>query len=415
MSELREDARKIYESAIKANLPDSAVREALFGFEAPRGRLFAVSIGKAAWRMAHAAEKTLREQGVSIYSGIVVTKYEHSEGEIEGFEIYEAAHPVPDRAGILATERVLDATADLTENDTVLFLVSGGGSALFESPKCTEEQLSDLTRQLLSSGADINEMNAVRKHISKVKGGRFAEHISPARVFAVVLSDVIGDRLDTVASGPCAPDLSRVEDVRGIIERYELKLTEAVAAALSEETPKCITNAEHKICGSVAELCRAAKLKAEELGYKTEILRSDEGGMARDVGRELARLAVKKSDTDAPLAFIIGGETVVKLKGQGLGGRNQETALAAAPIIAGQSNIAVFSVGSDGTDGPTDAAGGFADGGTYGRMKTHGIDAAAALEDNDSYHALKASGDLIVTGPTGTNVNDFAMALILPK
>lgn len=406
---MRSDAEKIYKHAINASLPDSVVKEGIDRLTLPEGRLILVAIGKAAYTMAKCAKDILKDK---IDSGIVITKYAHSEGVIDGVEIYEAAHPVPDEAGIRATERVLELTSDLSERDTVLFLVSGGGSALFESPLCSLSELAKLTEQLLASGADINEINAVRKHISKVKGGRFAEHVYPAKVFAIVLSDVIGNRLDTIASGPAAPDTSTVSDVNVILEKYEIELSDAERAAFCRETPKSISNAQHFIGGSVSQLCLAAKDAAEELGYKTEILTTVECGVARDVGQRLAKICCEKCDTDTSIAFIIGGETVVKLKGDGLGGRNQEIALAAAPLIAGKKNIAVFSVASDGTDGPTDAAGGFVDGNSFKEMERVGAKPLTALENNDSYRALKSIDGLIFTGPTGTNVNDVAVALI---
>ena len=412
---LRKDAEKIYLGAIASCLPDSAVREAMRSFELPKGRLILVAIGKAAWTMAHCAAEVVSDMGGRIDAGAVITKYGHSEGELDGIDIYEAAHPVPDEAGILATERVLEMTASLRACDTVLFLVSGGGSALFESPYCTTEELARLTSDLLRSGADIGEVNAVRKHISKVKGGRFAEHVYPAKVFGIVLSDVVGNRLDTIASGPTTADVTTSDEAAEIISRYNISISDSVRLALMNETPKRIVNAVHFIGGSVAELCTSAKKICEELGYKAEIITDTESGIAHEVGARLARLAVEKCDTDIPIALITGGETVVKLKGNGLGGRNQEAALAAAGIIAGHSNIVFFSVGSDGTDGPTDAAGGFVCGKSYSDMLRAGVQPLSALENNDSYNALAAIGGLIMTGPTGTNVNDLTVALVRVK
>lgn len=409
---MREDAEKIYTGAITASLPDSAVREALRSFSPPSGRLILVAIGKAAWQMAHTATEYLSGIGVALDAGAVITKYGHLKGEIPGVEMYEAGHPIPDEMGVFATERVLSITKGLAEDDAVLFLISGGGSALFESPLCTLSELSEITRALLACGADINEINAVRKHLSKVKGGRFAEHVYPAKVFAIALSDVIGNRLDTIASGPTAPDKSTVGEVSEILKKYGLEIFDSVYDFLTRETPKTAENATHRIGGSVSALCRAAKEISESLGYKAQILCDDECGIAREVGESLARLALEKSDTDTPIALIIGGETVVKLRGNGLGGRNQEIALSAAKLISGKENIAIFSVGSDGTDGPTDAAGGYVDGESYEKMLSVGVDPTAYLENNDSYHALKSVDSLIVTGPTGTNVNDVSVALI---
>ena len=411
---MRSDAEKIYTGAINACLPDAAVKEALSNFKAPAGKLVLVAIGKAAHRMALAAEKVLTERKIKLDSGIVITKYGHSTGDIAGVEIYEAGHPLPDESGIRATERALELTSNLSENDCVLFLISGGGSALFESPKCTLPELVSLTEALLSSGADIGEINTVRKHISKVKGGRFARHVYPAKVFAIALSDVIGDRLDTIASGPCAPDRSTADETRAILEKYGITLSKELLSALMEETPKEIANATHYIGGSVRTLARKAFEIATSLGYETEIITDSEEGIARDVGASLARLAIKKCDTDHPLCYIIGGETVVMVEGDGLGGRNQEICLAASGIIANYNNIAIFSVGSDGTDGPTDAAGAFVDGKSYINMVKAGLNPLRMLDNNDAYHALDAVGSLIKLGATGTNVNDITVALITP-
>ncbi len=409
---LRADAEKIYTGAIKACLPEKTVKDALEGFKAPRGRLVLVSIGKAAWRMANAAYGALGEK---INSGAVITKYGHSEGSIGTLEIYEAAHPIPDAAGAAATERVLELTDGLTADDTVLFLISGGGSALFESTECTLGELADITRQLLFSGASINEVNAVRKHLSNVKGGRFAEHCAPAHIYAIVLSDVIGNSLDTIASGPATADKSTVQDVKSIIERYKLSIPEHAEATLFSETPKHISNAEHHIGTSVSELCAAAAELCRELGYTSMLLGDDFACEASELGHKLAALACENCDTDIPLAFIAGGETVVNVRGDGIGGRNQETALSAAEMISEKGNIAIFSVGSDGTDGPTDAAGGYVDAHTVQRFLRMEYDYKAALANNDSHTALLYSDGLIITGPTGTNVNDIAVALVRPK
>lgn len=410
---MRLDAEKIYTGAIRANLPENCVREGLSRFSLPFGKLIVVAVGKAAWKMAECAERIITDElGGKIDAGIVITKYSHSEGDIPGFEIYEAAHPVPDEAGILATERVLALTDGLSADDSILFLVSGGGSALFESPYCSLSELSEITEALLGSGADIKEINAVRKRLSKVKGGRFAEHAAPASIFTVALSDVIGNKLDVIASGPSVADSSTTAEVEEIVSKYSLPVTENIRRVMLCETPKVLTNESHFVGGSVSELCLAAKREAEALGYKAEILTDSEIGEARFVGARLARLALDKCDTDTPLAYIIGGETVVHLKGHGRGGRNQEIALASAAIIAGKENIAVFSVGSDGTDGPTNAAGGYVDGESYLRMTRAGLNPLRMLDDNDSYNALDSVGGLIKTGPTGTNVNDISVALV---
>ena len=403
---LREDAKFIYEQAIRRSLPDSAVNDALSQFEPPQGKLILVAIGKAAWQMANAAHNKL---GKSIDCGIVITKHGHSRGSIGNLEIYEAGHPVPDEAGLRASGRVLEVTKDLSSEDVVLFLVSGGGSALFEYVEFPLDDLSALTNQMLSSGASIEEMNTVRKHLSSLKGGRFAEHIYPARVFAIVLSDIISSRLDMIASGPTVADSTTVKDAFAIVEKYNLTLTQKQKELLTRETPKKIENAEHIVSGSVAELCRHAAEAARARGYEARIVTDCMDMEAREAGEQIGSLAAKLAEeATAPKCLIFGGETVVHLKGNGKGGRNQELALTAAKYISGMQNVAVFSVGSDGTDGPTDAAGGYVDGNTYTSIKEY----EKYLDNNDSYNALKQVGGLIVTGPTGTNVNDIAVILV---
>ena len=403
---LKTDAKFIWESAIAASMPDSAVKVALKDFKLPLGRLILVSIGKAGWQMANAAYGIL---GDKIDSGVVITKYEHSKGKIGCLEIYEAGHPVPDGNSISATKRGLEITNGLSEDDTVLFLVSGGGSALFEYVDFPLADLSSLTKQMLASGTSIEEMNTVRKHLSSVKGGRFAEHIFPARVFGIVLSDIISSRLDMIASGPTVADTSTSSEAVAISEKYSLVLTEKQRSLLSRETPKEIHNATHSISGSVSELCLAAKSAAESLGYETRIVTDSMDSEAREAGELIGSLAARLvSEKEKPLCLIYGGETVVHLRGNGLGGRNQELALTAATFIRGMDGVSVFSVGSDGTDGPTDAAGGYVDGETYDKIPC----VEAYLDNNDSYNALRLSDGLIFTGPTGTNVNDFAAILI---
>ena len=407
MEVLRKNAEYITKKAIKAVLPDEAVKRALKGrnFE---GRVILVAIGKAGWQMAKAARDIL---GDRIGSGIVITKYDHVKGPIEGCECWEAGHPVPDENSFSATDRTIELVSGLTEEDTVIFLISGGGSALFEKPLIPGEELQDITTQLLKSGASITEINTIRKRLSQVKGGRFAELCQPAKVYSIVLSDIIGDPLDMIASGPAYPDSSTCEDALGIAKKYKLSLSDAAWECLHRETPKELHNVETIITGSVRELCTAAAAACEELGYKTEILTDSLDCEAKDAGRWLAGIAREHSSTDHKLAFIAGGETVVHITGTGLGGRNQELALAATEDIAGMK-AAVFSVGSDGTDGPTDAAGGYVDGDSAGVFFAKDINVAQVLKDNDSYHALEAVGGLIITGPTGTNVNDFACVLV---
>lgn len=408
MGTLREDAKYLYTRAIEAVLPDEAVRRALDGQSFP-GRVILVAVGKAAWRMASAAVSVFGER---IDTGIVITKYGHVQGPIPGLVCREAGHPVPDDNSFSAAREALALTENLAPDDTVLFLLSGGGSALFESPLVSGAELQDITAQLLACGADIVEINTVRKRLSSVKGGRFAQHCVPAHVFAVILSDIVGDAVNMIASGPVSPDSSTCADALAVAEKYALRLSGTARELLTQETPKAADNVTVRVTGSVRELCAAAAKVCRDLGYAPEILTDCEQGVAREVGARLGALAREKASSDTPRAFILGGETVVRLTGNGKGGRNQELALAAAAEIAGMDNAVVFSVGSDGTDGPTDAAGGLVDGGTAGRLAAAGRTVADVLGNNDAYHALRDTGDLIITGPTGTNVNDFAVALI---
>lgn len=405
---MRTHADQIVSSAIQAVLPDEAVKRALAGADLT-GRVVLVAAGKAAWQMAKAASDQL---GDRIHRGVVVTKYDHVRGRIPHVDCYEAGHPVPDENSYKATQAAIDAVEGLTGEDTVLFLLSGGGSALFEKPLIPAEDLTRLTEELLACGADIVEMNTVRKRFSAVKGGKFAVLCAPAKVYAVVLSDIIGDPLDMIASGPAYPDSSTAQQAWAIAEKYHLTLTEPMRRLLDVETPKTLSNVTTQITGSVRELCRAAANACTELGYEPVVLTASLSCTARDAGVMLGNIAQYYQDRQKSLAFIMGGETVVHLTGHGKGGRNQELALAAAPGIAGMKGTAVFSLGSDGTDGPTDAAGGYVDGDTFGELKVSGIEVYQVLQENDAYHALGSCGGLIKTGATGTNVNDVSVLLL---
>lgn len=405
---LHEDALHIVTSAIDAVKPDAAVRRALQGATFP-GRVFLVAVGKAGWQMAHAALQCLPTPPAQ---GIVVTKYGHVLTDLPGIRCLEAGHPVPDENSFAATQAVLDMTADLSPADTVLFLLSGGGSALFESPLVPGAELQAITRQLLACGADIVEMNTIRKRLSAVKGGRFAAHCAPAGVQTIVLSDILGDPPDMIASGPAASDLSTCDEALKIAEKYDLQLSPAARTCLGTETPRHLDNVQMQIIGSVRELCAAAAAQCRALGYEPLYLTDRLNCEAREAGRFLAAIARSHANDGKKLAFIAGGETVVRLTGSGLGGRNQEIALAAAENLSGLSNAAVISIGSDGTDGPTGAAGGYADGGTQAALASAGWNIADALRQNDAYHALQTVNGLVHTGPTGTNVNDVAIALV---
>ncbi len=410
-SPFRQEADAVIHAALRRVMPEKAVRLALQNTDFP-GRVILISVGKAAWNMANAARGVL---GSRIKDGLVITKYGHGKGSIPGIDCMEAGHPVPDEASVRAAQTALEKVRGLSETDTVLFLLSGGGSALFELPLIGLDELKQITSHLLRSGADIVEMNTIRKRLSAVKGGKFAAACAPARVTSVILSDIIGDPVDMIASGPTAPDHSTCEEALAIADKYHLPLSDAARACLLVETPKTVPNSELRITGSVRELCDAAASECRALGYEVTQLTDRLNCEAKEAGRFLGAIARSHGSPAKPLAWIAGGETVVSVTGKGLGGRNQEIALAAAEEISGMPNAALFSVGSDGTDGPTDAAGGFADGRTAGQLQAAGLSVASALRDNDAYHALQKTDGLIITGPTGTNVNDVSVLLVRPE
>lgn len=403
------DAQTILREAIAAVQPEAAVTRALAQLPPCHGRRILVAVGKAACPMASAALQALDGH---VHAGIVITKHGHGVPLPAPLQVLEAGHPVPDAATYAATAQALALTANLTPADQVLFLLSGGGSALFEQPLLPPQELTDVTQQLLACGAAITQVNTIRKRLSAVKGGRFALHCAPAQVWSVALSDVLGDRLDMIASGPACPDRSTAEEALEIVNRYALRLSPQALACLRRPTPSALPNAQSIVTGSVRQLVDAAARTCRRLGYDVEILTDCLQSEARDAGRWLAREALVRS---GPRALLAGGETVVHVMGPGLGGRNQELALSAAAQIAGQRALAIFSFGSDGTDGPTDAAGGYVDGQTQAALARQGISIPDVLARNDAYHALEACGGLIKTGPTGTNVNDLSVALLGPE
>ena len=408
--QLRKDADTIVRAAISAVLPDEAVARALDGKTFP-GRVILIAAGKAAWQMAKAAHSCL---GNRIDSGIVITKYHHVNGPIGNLLCTEAGHPVPDENSFAATKKALSMVQNLSAEDTVLFLLSGGGSALFELPLIPGDELQNITQQLLASGADITQINTIRKRLSGVKGGKFALACAPAQVYSIVLSDILGDPLDMIASGPACPDSTTCAQALAIAQQYALHMSPEAKALLSQETPKELHNVQTQITGSVRQLCHAAAQACRELGYDPIILTDQLSCEAKDAGSFLGSILKTHAQNNKKVAFLAGGETVVHLTGKGLGGRNQELALAAAAQIDNLPGAAVFSVGSDGTDGPTDAAGGFVDSGTASKLRAMRIDICDVLQENDAYHALEKVSGLIFTGPTGTNVNDIAVALYQP-
>ena len=328
---LRSDADAIIRASLKAVLPDSAVQRALRNYRPGSGRTLLISVGKAAWQMAKAALDTLG----TVDDGLVITKYDHVKGPLPGLRCFEAGHPVPDENSFAATREALALVSGLSAGDTVIFLLSGGGSALFEAPLIPGTELQDITRQLLACGADIVEMNCIRKRLSAVKGGRFAQACRPAKVLSIVLSDILGDPLDSIASGPAYPDGSTCEEALAVVEKYGLSLSPEATALLGQETPKALDNVETHINGSVRELCSAAADAARALGYEPVFLTDLLSCEAREAGRFLASVLRSHVKTGKSLAFIAGGETVVHLTGNGLGGRNQELALAACEGLDG--------------------------------------------------------------------------------
>lgn len=407
---MKNDAGRIIERTIADVMPEKAVKEQLMKTKLS-GRIFVVSVGKAAWTMAKAASKELKER---IYQGLVVTKYDHIMGELPNFEMIEAGHPIPDENSVLGAKCAIALLKEAQAEDSVLFLLSGGGSALFELPEegITLDEIQAVTSQLLLCGAGIQEINVIRKKLSRVKGGKLAAYAGEAKAYSVILSDVLGDHEDMIASGLTYPDHTSGEDALEIIRKYDIQLPEHIKDVLSNAKPCWEEKVENHVVGSVKQLCRSAANHAEALGYRAEILTDEMTCEAKEAGIWLSSMAKKKHDK--PTAYIAGGETVVRVKGKGLGGRNQEIALSAAIELSGIDNVVLFSLGSDGTDGPTDAAGGMVDGSTYEQLRELGIDCRQVLEENDAYHALEKIGGLIKTGPTGTNVNDVAMLLCRP-
>jgi len=396
----------------------------------PEGRVFVVGCGKGGAPMAAAVEEVLGER---LYRGLVVVKYGHL-APLKKVRLLEAAHPVPDEAGLAASMEVRGLLGTTQPRDVVVCLLSGGGSALLPSP-VDPVSLSDkqaVTRLLLGAGADIGEINCVRKHLSQLKGGGLARAAHPARVVTLILSDVVGDPLEVIASGPTVGDPTSFSDAVGILEKYGLtgKVPGSVYSYLREgaqgrhpETPKphdpIFKTVTNLLVGTNAMAIDAAADRAGDLGYNTQILSSDITGdtlAAVDLHLKTVReIVVAGSPPPPPACVLSGGETTVVLRGKGKGGRNQEFALAAAIGIKGLKGVVILSGGTDGTDGPTDAAGAIADGTTVRRARKLGLDPEAFLRDNDSYHFFEKLGDLLVTGPTLTNVMDLRVVLVGEK
>ncbi|MEN6606686.1 MAG: glycerate kinase [Bryobacteraceae bacterium] len=390
-------------------------------------RILVTGAGKAGAAMAQAVERVL---GSRIDRGLVNVKYGHV-AKLRRVELNECGHPVPDEAGVSGSSRIADLVGSATEDDLVICLISGGASALLPCPAApvTLAEKQETTRLLLACGANIHEINAVRKHISLLKGGQLARLGQPATVVSLLLSDVIGDDLDVIGSGPTAPDASRFETAATVLRKYgiEDRVPEAVRRRIKEgvwgaieETPKpgddVFKRVRNVIVGSNLLAVNAAAGKARQLGFKPLVLSTFIEGETRDVARMHAAIArevvASGRPVKAPVCLISGGETTVTLRGSGLGGRNQEFVLAAAIDTAGLDDVVVLSGGTDGTDGPTDAAGAIADSLTVSRALQLGLNPGHYLEENDSYHFFEALGDLVKTGPTNTNVMDVRLVLV---
>ncbi len=430
----RQVAWQIIKSALKAVDPAIAVRnyfdthpQTVAQIEATPGRIFVVGAGKAGTPMVAAVSELFDDK---IVDGQVIVKYEHINQDSRSgkIKIVEAGHPVPDEAGHLAAQEIANLLHQTRHDDTVLCLVSGGGSALLTLPAegLTLSDLQATTEALLAAGGTINQVNTIRKHLSAIKGGQLARHAAPAAVYTLILSDVVGDPLEVIGSGPTVPDPTTFADAWEIVEQYGLAdaLPEPVVQRLQAglagdlaDTPKpddpIFERVSNAIIGSNRFAARAAVEAARMAGFETQLLTTFIEGEAREVGLVMAGLAKgllkDEGSIRRPACLVTGGETTVTLKGDGKGGRNQEMALAVAIALDGWDNTLVVCLGTDGTDGPTDAAGAFADGTTISRAEAIGLDAVKFLNRNDAYNFFMALDDLILTGPTHTNVNDLTL------
>ena len=435
MRKLRQHALAIFRAGLEAADPARAIAShvtlkgetLLVGGERYRldryRRILVVGAGKAGATMAAALERVL---GKRITGGLINVKDGHV-AKLRRIQLNECGHPIPDDRGVDGARRIAAMVRDATAEDLVFCLVSGGASALLPFPAegITLEDKQETTRQLLACGATIHEINAIRKHLSAIKGGQLAAMAAPATVISLLLSDVVGDDLSVIGSGPTAADASTFHDALDVLDRYLIRgrvpphvreRLEAGARAEIEETPKKVPNAVNVVVGSNALAINAAETKAKALGYRTVVLSTTVEGETRDVARmhaSIAReVATSARPAKPPACILSGGETIVTLRGHGLGGRNQEFALAVARDLAAMNRVVLLSAGTDGTDGPTDAAGAIADSLTLQRAAERNLDPDRSLADNDSYRFFDALGDLVKTGPTGTNVMDLHVIIV---
>ncbi|HET7854013.1 MAG TPA: glycerate kinase [Candidatus Methylomirabilis sp.] len=435
--ELRKAAGEIFQAALDAANPRTAIHrhvrregERLLAdgavYDLSTGRVFVVGAGKACAAMAAAIEELL---GDRIRDGVVVVK-DGTALPLRRIRVIQAGHPVPDARGVEGASAILGLLTETRPEDLVIVLISGGGSALLPAPVhgTTLADKQAMTRALLASGATIEEINAVRKHCSRIKGGQMARALFPARSLTLILSDVIGDPLDAIASGPTVPDTTTYGEALQVLRRYHVEdripvsilwRLERGARGEIPETPKtgdpCFANAHHCIVGNNLQSLLAARDRAARLGFQALLLTTALKGESREVAKVLAALLLEMRRSGHPVSppacLLLGGETTVTVRGKGKGGRSQELVLAGAIAIAGGRDLVIFSAGTDGTDGPTDAAGAVADGETWARAKEIGLDPLRALEENDAYHFFRGLGDLIETGPTLTNVMDVILLL----
>ncbi|MGH7405442.1 MAG: glycerate kinase type-2 family protein [Candidatus Methylomirabilales bacterium] len=435
--DLRKAAGEIFQAALDAANPRIAIhrhvrregeRLLVDGavYDLSRGRVYVVGAGKACAAMAAAVEEVL---GDRIRDGVVVVKDGYAV-PLRRIRVTQAGHPVPDARGVEGTSAILALLTETGPEDLVIVLISGGGSALLPAPVAGIDFIDKqtMTRVLLACGATIEEINAVRKHCSRIKGGQMARALFPARSLTLILSDVIGDPVDAIASGPTVPDTTTYGEALEVLRRYRiedripvsiLRHLERGARGEIPETPKagdpCFATAHHRIVGNNLQSLLAARDRAARLGFQALILTTELKGESREVAKVLTALLLEMRRSGHPVSppacLLLGGETTVTVRGKGKGGRSQELVLAGAIAIAGGRDLVIWSAGTDGTDGPTDAAGAVADGDTWARAKEVGLDPLRALEENDAYHFFEGLGDLIKTGPTLTNVMDILLLL----
>jgi glycerate 2-kinase len=437
--QMHKDAKTIFRAGLQAVLPSKAIRrccrrqnnylfigDRCFNLDDYR-QVSVVGAGKATAAMAQVIEEILDDK---IGKGLICVKYGHG-AALKKIRMIEAGHPIPDAPGVAASAKILGMVHQAAEDELVIVLLSGGGSSLLPLPVqgITLEEKQSASDLLIGCGATIHEINTIRKHISAIKGGRLAQSAFPAQVVTLMLSDVVGDDLDVIASGPTVPDTSTYAQCSEIIDRYKIaeQLPESIVAHLTQgldgtlaETPKPSPekwrHVHNQVVGSNRDAMAAAEAMANALGYQPLILSSCIEGETRTVAQVHGAIAreilTSAHPIAAPACLLTGGETTVTLKGDGLGGRNQEFALATALDIAGQCHIVVLSGGTDGTDGPTDAAGAIADHATVRRAEDGGLNCRHHLDNNDAYPLFKALGDLLITGPTQTNVMDLHIILV---